>query len=158
MLAWPWDAQNLCPEVNPWGCLESSLGGFFPMLFWNHFPMICEETSRLKTSSLSMILWGSRISSCLLLTVMPKLWGFPWRTVEMCPIFDKIPYILNLMSEQLHHLLAPTETSSFLRVLSLPEIHSMILFLLLLFPTLFGLGCLLSMVLSSLSKLILPPL
>ena len=119
MLAWPWDAQNLCPEVNPWGCLESSLRGFFPMLFWNHFPMICEETNCLKTSSLSMILWGSWISSCLLLTVMPKLWGFPWRTVEMCPIFDKIPYILNLMSEQLHHLLAPTETSSFLRVLSL---------------------------------------
>ena len=75
----------------------------------------------------------------------------------MCPIFDKIPGILNLMSEQLHHLLALTETSSSLRVLSPPEIHSMMLFLLLLFPTFLGLGCVLSWVLSTLSKLILPP-
>lgn len=60
------------------------------------------------------------------LTLMPTFQSLPWSIMEMCPIFDKVPWILNLMSEQLHHLLALTETNSSLRVLSPRETHSMV--------------------------------
>lgn len=57
---------------------------------------------------------------------MPKLQTLPLSTVELCSILDKVPRILNPISEQIHHLLALTELRSSLRILFPPEIHSMV--------------------------------
>lgn len=55
---------------------------------------------------------------------MLKLQSLPH--VKICSIFDKVPYILHLMSDQLHHLLTLTEPSSSLRILFPCEIHSIV--------------------------------
>lgn len=60
VLAWPSEAQDLCPERSGYlSCLESSLKGFFLRLFCYYHSRDFKETSCLKAPSLSMILGGS---------------------------------------------------------------------------------------------------
>ena len=147
VLTWPWEAQDLYPGRS--GYLKL-FRGFSLRWFSYHHSRDCRGTVFVDFRA---VLWGdgwgwgmgwtANSSYCLILfytwsckvhrfplaltlALIPKLQTLPLSTVELCSILDKVPWILNPISEQIHHLLALTELRSSLRILFPPEIHSMV--------------------------------